>query len=47
MRRLRFKLAGHLLGFAVDVMPRGAIRTSFMLAVVEWGHAWQTEEATR
>lgn len=39
MRRLRYKLAGHLVALAIRVMPRGRIRSEFHSAVLAWGEA--------
>lgn len=39
MRRLRYRLAGHLVSFAIRIMPRGRIRSEFHSVVLAWGEA--------
>lgn len=36
VRRLRFRIAGHLLWLAIEIMPHGLIRASFETALNEW-----------
>lgn len=36
MRRLRFKIAGHLFALAIRFMPSGRIKTTLIEAVADW-----------
>lgn len=43
MRRLRFKIAGHLFALALRVLPSGRIKTTLIEAVADWRDELENE----
>lgn len=43
MRSLRFRFAGLLVALAINVMPRGRIRSDFHAAVIAWAQDLERE----